>query len=141
MQLLPSSLICCTPDNKQSSSFENVAKMCNLVVGPEAELVVEENRDEGAHAELHEVGEGWLEVVAISELEGVPPRDVKCFFSKIPIKKFLVSEFAYQLIRYEIINTVLSATAQWEEIPLNSSVKDKASFGSVRLRVVLLPTI
>ena len=141
MQLLPSSLICCTPDNKQLSSFENVAKMCNLVVRPEAELVVEENRDEGAHAELHEVGEGRLEVVAISELEGVPPRDVKCFFSKIPIKKFLVSEFAYQLIRYEIINTVLSATAQWEEIPLNSSVKDKASFGSVRLRVVLLPTI
>ena len=80
MQLLPSSLICCTPDNKQLSSFENV-KMCNLVVGPEAELVVEENRDEGAHAELHEVGEGWLEVVAISELEGVPPRDVKCLFS------------------------------------------------------------
>jgi len=66
-------------------------------MGPEAELVVEENRDEGAHAELHEVGEGWLEVVAISKLESVPP--------------------------------------------LNSSVKDKASFGSVRLRVVLLPDV
>ena len=81
MQPLPSSLICCTPDNKQSSSFENVAKMCNLVVGPEAELVVEENRDEGAHAKLHEVGEGWLEVVAISELQSVPPGNVKCLFS------------------------------------------------------------
>jgi len=66
-------------------------------MGPKAELVVEEDRDEGAHAELHEVGEGWLEVVAISKLESVPP--------------------------------------------LDSSVKDKASFGSVRLRVVLLPTI
>ena len=87
MQLHPSSLICCTPDNKQLSSFENVAEMCNLVMGPEAELVVEENRDEGAHAELHEVGEGWLEVVAISKLEGVPPRDIKCLFFKISDKK------------------------------------------------------
>ena len=94
MQLPPSSLICCTPDNKQLSSLENAVKMCNLVMGPKAELVVEENRDEGAHAKLHEVGEGWLEVVAISELEGVPPRDVKGFFSKFPIKKFLVSEIA-----------------------------------------------
>ena len=85
MQLLPSSLICCTPDNKQLSSFENVAKMCNLVMGPKAELVVEENRDEGAHAELHEVGEGWLEVVAISKLESVPPRDI--FFFLISDKK------------------------------------------------------
>ena len=73
MQLPPSSLICCTPDNKQLSSFENVAKMCNLVVGPEAELVVEENRDEGAHAELHEVGEGWLEVIPVGELKCMPP--------------------------------------------------------------------
>ena len=52
-----------------------------------------------------------------------------------------MSEIAHQLVRYEMMNTVLSATAQWEEVPLNSSVKDKASFGSVRLRVVLLPTI
>ena len=52
-----------------------------------------------------------------------------------------MSEIAHQLVRYEMINTVLSATAQWEEVPLNSSVKDKASFGSVRLRVVLLPII
>ena len=50
-----------------------------------------------------------------------------------------MSEIAYQLARYEIIITVLRA--QWEGVPLNSSVKDKASFGSVRLRVVLLPTI
>ena len=50
-----------------------------------------------------------------------------------------MSEIAYQLARYEIIITVLRA--QWEGVPLNSSVKDKASFGSVRLRVVLLPII
>ena len=46
---------------------------------------------------------------------------------------------AYRLARYEIISTVLRT--QWNEVPLDSSVKDKASFGSVRLRVVLLPTI
>ena len=54
-------------------------------MGPKAELVVEEDRDEGAHAELHEVGEGWLEVVAISKLESVPPRDI--FFFLISDKK------------------------------------------------------
>ena len=50
-----------------------------------------------------------------------------------------MSQNAYRLARYEIISTVLRT--QWNEVPLDSSVKDKASFGSVRLRVVLLPTI
>ena len=61
------------------------------------------------------------------------------FFFKYPTKKFSVSEIDYRLARYEIISTVLRT--QWNEVPLNSSVKDKASFGSVRLRVVLLPII
>merc|ERR1712172_284595 len=38
-----------------------------------AELVVKEHWDDTTAGVLHEVGEGWLEVISIGELECMPP--------------------------------------------------------------------
>merc|ERR1719370_106209 len=42
-----------------------------LMMRPPAELIVEEHRDDATASVLHEVGESWLEVISIGELECV----------------------------------------------------------------------
>ena len=60
-------------------------RIVNLVVWPPAPLVVEKDGDGAGAAVLDKVGESWLEVIVIGELQCVPPEKGKTFTFKRPM--------------------------------------------------------